>query len=714
MTLALEQTCHGLDENLVEYLTSVICGQLEERPEDEATLSSTLDESVGPFLLSAGFCNDESESAAVCQKLAMNLFKTGLFGELDAFNKGDLRKLDAVQSIEEHALKDMNVAETNELMARMWGFDRIRKKTNQEMEAQQSTQSQRQVRKQIKMDKLYEEREAVQAELDREWEDSRFLPDLTKDTGERDIHVASVTINFKGKTLVSDSSLKLVYGRRYGLVGKNGVGKTTLLRFMSHYEIEGFPRHIRIQHVEQESASKLSLDDRTVLQVVLESDYERSMLLKEEKELLALDGSAEVAAKLKKVYDRLTDIDSDTAEARARAILYGLQFPEHAVDGPAKALSGGWRMRTALAGALFMSPDLLMLDEPTNHLDLEAVIWLENYLEKYEKTLIVVSHDRNFLNMVTTDTIHLTQQKLMYYKGNYNTFENTLKEHLRQQRKAYDAQQVKIQQMQEFIDRFRANAKRAALVQSRVKALEKIMREKIEEPEDEHAFRMTFPPAEALGRPIISVDGVGFRYSEELPFLFRDVHIGIDMQSRIGILGVNGSGKSTLINCIIGKLRATEGHVTLNPRVRIATFSQHHVDSLDLSRSAVENMKKLFPGVESDEFRRHLGRFNLSGELAIKPTRTLSGGQKSRVGFAIMTWRLPHIVVLDEPTNHLDMETIDALINALRDYKGGVVIVSHDQHFVSSVCEELWVVGNGAVSRFRGSMNDYKTKVLGK
>ncbi|TMW55398.1 hypothetical protein Poli38472_013289 [Pythium oligandrum] len=711
---ALHETFDGLDEEILEYLVSVVTGQIEERPADAQALGTALEEGVAPFLLSTGFTDDEEAANALCQKLAVHLFKSGIFGDQSGFKfaDGDIRRLENVQIIEELARHDQGVNETQELMERMWGFHDIRKKTNAEMEAALSTQSARQVRKAVKLEKLMEERDLAEAELDRIWEDTRYLPDLTQDNGEKDIHVPRMSINFKGKTLLSDTALKLVSGRRYGLIGKNGAGKTTLLRFISHYELEGFPRHIRIQLVEQESASKLSFETKSVLDVVLSSDYERTLLLEEEKELNADTSGADHSARLKQIYDRLVDIDADSAEARARTILSGLQFPDHVVDGPAKALSGGWRMRTALAGALFMAPDLLLLDEPTNHLDLEAVIWLEHYLEKYDKTMIIVSHDRKFLNAVVTDIVHLASQKLTYYKGDYNTFENTMKENLRQQRKAYEAQQMKIKHMQEFIDRFRANAKKAPLVQSRVKALEKIMRELIDEPEDERAFKMTFPPAEALGRPVIAVDGIAFRYTPESPLLFNDVHMGIDMSSRIGILGVNGSGKSTLINIMLGKLRATSGSVTHNPRVRISTFSQHHVDSLDLSKSAVENMKMLYPGHESDEFRSHLGRFNLSGELAIKPTRTLSGGQKSRVGFAIMTWRLPHIVVLDEPTNHLDMETIDALIDALRAFKGGVVVVSHDQHFVNSVCEELWVVGDEKVARFRGSIDDYKAHVL--
>ncbi|KAJ0412114.1 hypothetical protein ATCC90586_004034 [Pythium insidiosum] len=714
VTRALQETFDGLDEHILEYLGSVVVGLVEEHPADSGALTAMMEDSVAPFLLSTGFVDDDGAAMQCCARLAAQLFERGVCGDGTA-RVDDVRRLDTVHSIEELARADGSVHQAQELMDRMWGFHDIRKKTNAEMEAAMSTQSARQVRKAVKLGKLMEERDLAAAELDREWEDIRILPDLSQDNGERDIHVPRFTMNFKGKTLLSDTSLKLVQGRRYGLIGKNGAGKTTLLRFISHYELEGFPRHVRIQLVEQESASKLSLETKSVLEVVLASDYERHMLLEEEKELLADTSGADHSARLKKIYDRLTAIDSDTAESRARTILSGLQFPDHVVDGPAKALSGGWRMRTALAGALFMAPDLLLLDEPTNHLDLEAVIWLEHYLEKYEKTMIVVSHDRNFLNSVTTDIIHLCNQKLTYYKGDYNTFEKTEKELMRQQRKAYEAQQLKIKQMQEFIDRFRANAKRAALVQSRVKALDKILREElIDEPEDERAFKMHFPPAEALGRPIIAVDGVSFRYNESSPLLFRDVHMGIDMSSRIGILGVNGSGKSTLINIMLGKLRPSGGGVTHNPRVRISTFSQHHIDSLDLSKSAVENMKMLYPGIESDLFRTHLGRFNLSGELAIKPTRTLSGGQKSRVGFAIMTWRLPHIVVLDEPTNHLDMETIDALIDALKNFKGGVVVVSHDQHFVNSVCEELWVVGDEKVERFRGSIDEYKTRVLKK
>ncbi|KAL0583302.1 hypothetical protein ABG067_006803 [Albugo candida] len=723
----VEETLSELEECVLVYITSIITEQLEETlnsthyhhlsaSDQRAHLCQVFEPLVLPFIVESNpLSANEEQSLQLFQRLLQKLLEADFIQSHNTSTlPREIRTLENAQSIEEIARHERGMQETTALMDRMWGFDRIRKTTNAEMESQLSTQSARQVRKQQKMDKISDEKEQLMAQEDADWENTRVLPDLSKDTGEKDIHVHQLTINFKGKTLLADAALKLSSGRRYGLIGKNGAGKTTLLRFISHYEIENFPRHVRIQHVEQESASKLSLERKSVIEVVLEADYERHVLLKEEQELLAGGNqSKDSSTRLKQIYDRLVEIEADSAETRARSILKGLQFSDSVLQGPACALSGGWRMRTALAGALFMSPDLLLLDEPTNHLDLEAVIWLEHYLEKYDKTMIVVSHDRKFLNAICTDIIHLANQKLTYYKGDYNTFERTMKENLRQQRKAFEAQQMKIKHMQDFIDRFRANAKKAPLVQSRVKALDKILRtELIEEPEDARAFRMHFPPPEPLGRPVVAVDGISFRYNAESPLLFDNVHMGIDLSSRIGILGVNGSGKSTLINIVLGKLQPTSGTVTLNPRLRISTFTQHHIDSLDLAKSAVENMRKLYPGHENDEFRNHLGRFNLSGDLAMKPTRTLSGGQKSRVGFAIMTWRLPHLVVLDEPTNHLDMETIDALIDALRDYKGGVMIVSHDQHFVNSVCQELWVVENRQVARFEGSIVDYKNRVL--
>ncbi|ETV66677.1 hypothetical protein, variant [Aphanomyces astaci] len=515
----LNKTLRGLDEALVDYMVSIL---------SDYDGSDPLVDTIAPFLLSSGFTDDEDEANRYCSSLQAAMQDAGLLATAadDTF-----KKLDVVQSMED--MSRATEAEMNGIMERMWGFENIRKTKNYSMDACANTQSQRQIRKEAKKELSELEKDKMDEDEDRMWEDTRVLPDMSTDNGEKDIHVDNVTMNFKGQTILSNTSLKLIFGRRYGLIGKNGAGKTTLLRFMSHYEIEKFPRHVRMQHVEQESASKLSLVEDSVLSVVLAADYERTLLLAEEKQLLESNDNPE---RIHKVHERLQQIDSDSAESRARTILAGLQFPESVVDGPAKALSGGWRMRTALAGALFMSPDLLLLDEPTNHLDLEAVMWLEKYLETYPKTLIVVSHDRNFLNQVTTDTIYLAKQQLSYHRGNFQSFENTQEELLKNQRKAYEAQQMKVSHMQEFIDRFRCNAKKAPLVQSRVKALEKIMRTAVEEPEDPRAFKMNFPPPEPLGRPIISVENVAFGYGDGRPELFHG-----EPQTHTNIVHLGGS-----------------------------------------------------------------------------------------------------------------------------------------------------------------------------
>jgi len=368
-------------------------------------------------------------------------------------------------------------------------------------------------------------------------------------------------------------------------------------------------------------------------------------------------------------------------------------------------------MRVALAGALFMAPQLLLLDEPTNHLDLEAVLWLEEYLLTYEKTLIVVSHDRNFLQTVTTDIIHLHNKELKYYRGDFLSFMKTKEDMNKTYKKQYDAAMLQRQKTQDFIDKFRSNAKRASLVQSRIKMLDRMP--EMEPPEDEKDFKMTFPPPEKLGRPVVAVSDVTFGYDPSKPPIVSQVDFGADQESRIGIMGPNGAGKTTLINLLLEKLQPQTGDIRRNPRLRLACFTQHHVDQLELNKSALDNLKLAFPDSIGDEgedlvYRKHLGRFGVSGPLAMKPCRRLSGGEKSRVAIAMLTWNVPHIMVFDEPTNHLDLETTEALIKALESYGGGVIVVSHDQHFISSVCKELWIVGNGRMSRFDGTFEEYK------
>lgn len=383
---------------------------------------------------------------------------------------------------------------------------------------------------------------------------------------------------------------------------------------------------------------------------MLEADVERNALLKREKELQELiqncpsgDSKAmqSYVTEVNDLQNRMAMVGVHTAEARAAAILSGLQFSPEMQAQPTEALSGGWRMRVAIAAALLIEPDLLMLDEPTNHLDLEAVLWLERYLKSYPKTVLLVSHDRAFLNDVCTDIIHFEKKKLFYYRGDFDNFVGTRKEMRVVQQKQHEAQKVKLQHMQEFVDKFRYNAKRASLVQSRIKAIEKEV--VIEAVEEEEEFRFKFYDAGQLGRPIIQIEGVTFGYdSKQQNPLFRNVHANIDQSSRIALVGPNGAGKSTLLNLIQSKLQPWDGAVRINPQLKLGIFTQHHMDSFDLSISPLQNLILRFPDATQADLRAHLGKFEITGNDALKPMKFSSGGQKSRAAFALLTFSKPH------------------------------------------------------------------------
>ena len=380
-------------------------------------------------------------------------------------------------------------------------------------------------------------------------------------------------------------------------------------------------------------------------------------------------------------------------------------------------------MRVALAAALLIEPDLLMLDEPTNHLDLEAVIWLERYLQNYPHTVIIVSHDRGFLNEVCTDTIEFKRKKLTYYRGNFDTYVRLRDEQTKNALRVYEAYQTKRAHMMEFIEKFRANAKRATMVQSRIKTVEKMDAEAPEPVIVDPVWRFSIPASEPLGRPIISIDDVSFDYAATKPdgskkkesdYLLQKVNFGVDLASRIAILGANGQGKTTLLNLIMGQISPLNGSVTVNGGLRIGHFTQHHADNFDLSLSAVENMLNTFEKAEDQEMRSFLGKFQIQGSDALKPMKLLSGGQKSRVAFAALAYRKPHVLIIDEGSNHLSMEAADALVEAIQAFKGGLMVVSHDQYFVSNTCTELWVVDGGQATRFRGTFDEYKAHTAEK
>ncbi|EDO36317.1 predicted protein [Nematostella vectensis] len=523
----------------------------------------------------------------------------------------------------------------------------------------------------------------------------------------QDIRIENFDLAYGNRSLLKGANLAIAFGRRYGLVGRNGIGKTTLLRTLSKRELF-VASNISILYVEQEVVG----DETPALESVLECDTERFNLLKEEKALAASTSSKspdangdKTSKRLAQIYSRLEEIEADKAPARASTILAGLGFTPKMQTQFTKEFSGGWRMRLALARALFSKPDLLLLDEPTNMLDLKAVMWLEGYLQQWPTTILVVSHDRNFLDTVTTDILHMHSQKLDYYKGNYENFQKTREEKLLNQQREYEAQQMYRQHLQAFIDKFRYNAKRASLAQSKIKILEKLP--VLQPVERDPPAILRFPECEKLSPPVLQLDEVMFHYSPDR-VIFSKVDISANNESRIAVVGDNGSGKTTLLKILLGELEPVKGIRHYHRNLKIGYFSQHHVDQLQMTQCAIEFLASRFPGMNTEAYRHQLGRYGVSGELATRPIISLSGGQKSRVVFASMTMGGPNLLVLDEPTNHLDMETIEALAKALRQFKGGVVLVSHDERLVRNVCNEVWLCGQGTVRSIEGGFDMYK------
>lgn len=524
----------------------------------------------------------------------------------------------------------------------------------------------------------------------------------------RDIHIESLSVTFHGHELIVDSELELNYGRRYGLLGLNGCGKSTLLTALGMRELP-IPEHMDIYHLTRE----IEATDMTSLEAVMNCDEERLKLEKEAEALAAQDDGGGEA--LDRIYERLELLDAATAEKRAAEILFGLGFSKKMQAQKTRDFSGGWRMRIALARALFMNPTILLLDEPTNHLDLEACVWLEETLKKFDRILVVVSHSQDFLNGVCTNIIHMQNKKLKLYTGNFDQYFQTRAELEENQMKQYRWEQEQISSMKEYIARFgHGSAKLARQAQSKEKTLakmerggltEKVVRDKV------LVFRFT--DVGKLPPPVLQFVEVDFGYTPE-NLIYRSVDFGVDLDSRVALVGPNGAGKSTLLKLMTGDLTPLDGMVKRHNHLRIAQYHQHLTEKLDLEMSALQYMMHEYQGIEEEKMRAAIGKFGLTGKAQIMPMKNLSDGQKSRVIFAWLAWRLPHLLLLDEPTNHLDIETIDSLAEALNEWDGGLVLVSHDFRLINQVAKEIWVCENKSITRWQGDIMDFKQHLKSK
>ncbi|MBI1308617.1 MAG: ATP-binding cassette domain-containing protein [Proteobacteria bacterium] len=515
--------------------------------------------------------------------------------------------------------------------------------------------------------------------------------------------ISNLTYRVAGRLILEDASATVMEGRRVGVVGANGAGKSTLFKLiMGELHSDGGEVSLSDRYSVGVVRQDIGDMDMALLDVVLSADVERDALLKAAE-------TEQDPYKIGDIYARLDEIDAYAAPARASSILAGLGFKEEQMGQPLRDFSGGWRMRVALAAALFRQPDFLLLDEPTNHLDLEAIMWLEAYLASYPKTLMVISHDRELLNKCVTHVLHVENRKLTSYTGDYNTFERERAEKLMSQQKLHEKQAAARAHMQAFVDRFKAKASKAKQAQSRLKALEKM--DVVDAVIADRGVKFNFPQPEELAPPVLGVHKVDVGYSVGKPVL-RDINERIDMDDRIALLGANGNGKSTLIKLIAGKLAPLAGDVQKAGKLRIGYFSQHQTDELDVDESPLAAMMRAMQGKKEFEVRAVLGRFGFSKTLADNKIASLSGGEKARLLFALMSYNAPHLLLLDEPTNHLDMDSREALVEALNAYSGAVVIVSHDPSMIERVADRLWLVAEGKCQVFDGDLAAYRDYVI--
>ena len=518
------------------------------------------------------------------------------------------------------------------------------------------------------------------------------------------LSLTEISVRIAGRLLIDHGTAQIVPGARVGFVGRNGVGKSTLFAAIrGELPIESgsiaIPPRWRVGSLAQEAPN----GPESLIEVVLKADLERDALLREA-------DTAHDPHRIADIQTRLVDIDAHSAPARAAAILSGLGFSTADQARACEEFSGGWRMRVALAATLFAAPDLLLLDEPTNYLDLEGTLWLEDHLANYPRTVIVISHDRDLLDTSVDQILHLDRGKLTLYKGTYSSFEEQ-----RAMREMLDAKHAKRQaderkRLQAFVDRFKAKASKARQAQSRVKMLERM--KPVTALVTQDVREITFPvPEKMLSPPIIAVDNVSVGYDPKKPVLNR-VTLRIDTDDRIALLGSNGNGKSTLVKLLAGKLPPFSGHVTRADKLSIGYFAQHQVDELDLDASPYDHVRRLMPDAPETKVRGRTGAIGFSGKAGDTLVRSLSGGEKARLLLGLATFFGPNMIILDEPTNHLDIDSRAALAEAINDFPGAVIMVSHDRYLIEACADQLWVVADQAVTDFDGDLDDYRRMVL--
>lgn len=514
------------------------------------------------------------------------------------------------------------------------------------------------------------------------------------------INIRAMALMRGGKPLLQNTSLSIFPGHHVGLVGRNGTGKSSLFALLrGELQVEqgscDLPSQWRIASVKQETPAL----QRSAIDYVLDGDTELRAL---EQRLAQAEANHDGVA-IGALHDQLATISGYDANARAASLLDGLGFSQEQINQPVAAFSGGWRMRLNLAQALIARADLLLLDEPTNHLDVDAIFWLEDWLKRFPGTLIVISHDRDFLDAVAEQIIHIDHQTATSYSGNYSSFERQLSERLAQQQAQFDKEQAQRKHLQAYIDRFRYKASKARQAQSRIKALERLT--SAAPLLAESGFQFSFREPLALPNPLLTLARVQAGYDDKV--VLRDIKFNLVPGSRIGLLGRNGAGKSTLVKLLAGELKAQAGVVELSSGVRLGYFAQHQLELLDVNASPLLHLQRLDEQASEQQLRDFIGGFGFSGDQALSQVGPMSGGEKARLVLALIVYQRPNLLLLDEPTNHLDSTMREALVYALQDYQGAMVIVSHDRHLLRTTVDEFYLVANQQVQPFAGDLDDY-------